>query len=416
MAIVWLDSTKNELTKTDWYDMVLPRTSTIFTRDEDEHTARRRLWDHALSVRNTNNIHIPRTLHHIKALHEFIDKANGEPILVNDMMAWYTFDAMGDLVYGQDFEMLKTGKWRPVVKQQQRALALLAPINDTIWIVRLAFAFAPFYGKIREFFKIIDFCDQRMAERIQSGAKKDDLASYFIEEYHALDGQRSLKERKALLSGNAVSAVIAGSDTTNPALTAVSYFLAKNPKDAEKVYQELQGIDVTDSIVLANLPHLNGVINETLRLFPPAMTINTRVTPSQGLWFDDTFIPGGIRVVAPKYTIMRSSEAFEDGASFIPERWYSRPEMVRIRAAFAPFGSGHRQCAGKHLALVQLRLVISSIVQKYILEFPPGFDAESVEKNLKDQVTCRPGPCWVVYKPRVSEMKRALDGNYSSII
>ena len=46
MATVWLDSTKNELTKTDWYVMVLPRTSTIFTRDEDEHTARRRLWDH----------------------------------------------------------------------------------------------------------------------------------------------------------------------------------------------------------------------------------------------------------------------------------------------------------------------------------------------------------------------------------
>lgn len=55
-------------------------------------------------------------------------------MLVNDMMAWYTFDAMGDLVYGQDFDMLKTSKWRPVVKQQQRALALLAPINDTIWM------------------------------------------------------------------------------------------------------------------------------------------------------------------------------------------------------------------------------------------------------------------------------------------
>lgn len=52
MATVWLDSTNNEFTKTDWYDMLLPRTSTIFTRDEDEHTARRRLWDHALSVKS----------------------------------------------------------------------------------------------------------------------------------------------------------------------------------------------------------------------------------------------------------------------------------------------------------------------------------------------------------------------------
>lgn len=56
MATMWLDLTKNQMTKTDWYDMVLPRTSSIFTRDEDEHTARRRLWDQAFSVKSERNI------------------------------------------------------------------------------------------------------------------------------------------------------------------------------------------------------------------------------------------------------------------------------------------------------------------------------------------------------------------------
>lgn len=146
----------------------------------------------------------------------------------------------------------------------------------------------------------------------------------------------------------------------------------QTPRTRAKIFQELQGIDITDSKALAALPHLNGAINESLRLFPPAMTVNTRIAPPQGLWIEDTFIPGGTKLIAPKYVIMRckflvdnlkpcllgnfygeicripetddkvyiADEAFEDASSFIPERWYSRPEMVRVRAAFAPFGSG----------------------------------------------------------------------------
>lgn len=95
------------------------------------------------------------------------------------------------------------------------------------------------------------------------------------------------------------------SDTTSPALTCVTYLLAKHPEHAQKIFQELQGIDITDSKALAALPHLNGAINESLRLFPPAMTVNTRIAPPQGLWIEDTFIPGGTKLIAPKYVIMR---------------------------------------------------------------------------------------------------------------
>jgi len=63
---------------------------------------------------------------------------------------------------------------------------------------------------------------------------------------------------------------------------------------------------------------------------------------------------------------------------------------------------GHRQCAGKNIALIQLRLVLSSIILKYTLDFAPGFIADNVEMQMKDQVTCRPGACWIIYKSRVN--------------
>lgn len=56
MATMWQDLTISQMTKIHWYDMVLPRTSSIIARDEEEHTACRRVWDQAISVKSKKNI------------------------------------------------------------------------------------------------------------------------------------------------------------------------------------------------------------------------------------------------------------------------------------------------------------------------------------------------------------------------
>ena len=81
--------------------------------------------------------------------------------------------------------------------------------------------------------------------------------------------------------------------------------LAKHPEHADKIYKELLTCDVTDVDVLAMLPHLEAVINETMRLCPPAMTGANRLTADQGLWIGSVWIPGNTKVAAPKYSIMR---------------------------------------------------------------------------------------------------------------
>ncbi len=81
--------------------------------------------------------------------------------------------------------------------------------------------------------------------------------------------------------------------------------MCKHPRDAEKILSEVLEIDETDSNILAKLPHLNGVVNETLRLLPPQMTGGGRMTSSEGLWVDDTWIPGDVKVTASKYVLSR---------------------------------------------------------------------------------------------------------------
>lgn len=115
------------------------------------------------------------------------------------------------------------------------------------------------------------------------------------------------------------------SDTTRASLIALWYFMCKHPQHAEKTLAELGNIDETDSNILAKLPHLNGVVNETLRLLPPQMTGGGRMTSAEGLWVDDTWIPGGVKVTASKYVLSRCRFA----ALYLPE--------VRVRMCLRIF-------------------------------------------------------------------------------
>ncbi len=78
------------------------------------------------------------------------------------------------------------------------------------------------------------------------------------------------------------------SDTTGPSLILLFFFLASYPEDAEKIHDELTSIDPQDLSTLSNLPHLNGVINESMRLLPAALSMGTRVTPPEGLHIEGT--------------------------------------------------------------------------------------------------------------------------------
>ena len=96
-----------------------------------------------------------------------------------------------------------------------------------------------------------------------------------------------------------------GSDTTAPSLIMILYLLARHPCDMDSIRQELSEIDIDDVKAVGALPHLNGAINEAMRLLPAVLTFVTRVTPEEGLRVGETFIPGNVKIAAPRYSIGR---------------------------------------------------------------------------------------------------------------
>lgn len=134
------------------------------------------------------------------------------------------------------------------------------------------------------------------------------------------------------------------SDTTASTLTYLFYHLAKEPSQIERLRAELKSLLKPDGEYdfkdLQGADYLNGVINETLRLHPPVPSGTLRLTPAEGLTIGSKFIPGGVTVVAPPYTIGRLESCFEKALEFVPERWSSKPEMVKNKSAYAPFSLG----------------------------------------------------------------------------
>ncbi|GAP88817.1 putative cytochrome P450 [Rosellinia necatrix] len=399
-AFELLDGFGNETTRDVWYDIVRPRTSAVFTRDKLEHKVGRKFWAQGLSSKAMNDYH-PRIIALVRELSSCIGSFKANPVDIDKVMSWYSWDIMGEVLFGEDFNLTKSKITHPSIEHRDRALALAGPLGDAIWIALLGFQILPPVGRVNDWHRMMEFCEDHMKLRLKRGDNgKTDMAQYFIEEYENTAKTRSQKARDLHLSGTAVTAVVAGSDTTRAVLIGIWWFLSKSPEHAKKVQAEIDGIDVNDANALAALPHLNGVINEALRLVPPVMTGGNRITGPNGMLVDDVLIPPGVKVTCPKYVLHRMESMWVRPDEFIPERWYSQPELILDKRAFAPFSIGARYCLGKGMAIAALRLVVTILLGDYDVAFAPGYDEDTMWRDMRDQVTCQPGAVMCVFRPR----------------
>ena len=90
--------------------------------------------------------------------------------MLNDVMSWFSFDAMGEITFGEDFGMMKGKKTSGELTHQRKALALLAPLNDATWIAHMGFQLFPFLDVIKNWWTAVDFCCSRMDKRIEVGS------------------------------------------------------------------------------------------------------------------------------------------------------------------------------------------------------------------------------------------------------
>lgn len=161
------------------------------------------------------------------------------------------------------------------------------------------------------------------------------------------------------LRGDTRLTIVGGSDTTAATLTYLFYHLANDQSQVKKLREELEplldGKSILDQQNVSKAPHLDGVIQEALRLHPAIPSGFPRVTPPEGIMIGETFIPGGTTIVLPVYAMQRDEANYVRADEFIPERWYAKPELIKNREAFLTWNVG--KCRVLLVTIIATRLI-----------------------------------------------------------
>jgi cytochrome P450 len=162
--------------------------------------------------------------------------------------------------------------------------------------------------------------------------------------------------------------------------------LMTHPRVLKKLTTEIRNtFQRADQITMTNVNSCNyllAVIEESLRIYPPSPAAHPRFVPRGGMTIDGQFVPEGVAVGITTYAIMHSSLNFKDPEDFIPERWTGEVAAFANdkREAAQAFSFGPRNCIGRNLAYVELKLVMARLLFHFDLE-------NQTAPNWRDQRT-----------------------------
>jgi cytochrome P450 len=190
---------------------------------------------------------------------------------------------------------------------------------------------------------------------------------------------------------------MAGHETTANELSWVWYLLATHPDAEARLHEELDrvlGGRMPAFADLAALTWTRMVIEETMRLYPPAHAIARRAIGED--WIGGARIPPGASISISMYVTHRNPNLWPEPARFDPERFAPAAVACRHRFAYLPFGGGQRVCIGNSFALAEAQLIVAAVAQRYRLRLAPGHPAEPIAL-----LTLRPkNGIWVTLEPR----------------
>src|SRR6266404_5761007 len=202
-----------------------------------------------------------------------------------------------------------------------------------------------------------------------NGHRHSDLLSMLM---GAMDEDGSQMTPKQLRD-ETMTIFLAGHETTALTLAWTWYLLSQNPIAEARLHEELRSVlrghapEIRD---LERLPYLQAVVNEVLRMYPPAYLLaRTSIAPSNIGGYD---FPTGTTVLASQWVMHRDARYYDDPDAFRPERWLDGL-MGRLPAgAYFPFGDGPRRCIGQSFALMESALVTATVAQQFRFRLVPG--------------------------------------------
>ena len=240
---------------------------------------------------------------------------------------------------------------------------------------------------VRELDRLVgDLVAERRAERKDVDAGADgvdpsagpvqggDFLSLLIRAQDPETGER-MSDRQ--VRDEVMTFLLAGHETTANALAWTFYLLGQHPEVEVRLRAEAREVLGGRPPALEDLPRLEvarRVALESMRLYPPAWMMERQALEDDAV--GGYRIPRGTTLLLSPYLVQRRADLWEDPLRFDPDRFAPERARGRHRCAYFPFGAGQRQCIGEALAMAELQLILSMIVQETSLELVPGHPVE----------------------------------------
>lgn len=413
------EQVKADVQPSEYYDAFVSINRGLFnTRDRVEHTRKRKTISHTFSAKSVGQF---ETYMHqnlalfVRQWDAFSKNAHGQYSVV-DSLQWFNylaFDIIGDLAFGAPFGMLEKGRDITEIQMTPGADVSYAPavevlnrrgeVSGTLGCLPQLKRYAkhlpdPFFSQgLAAVENLAGIAVARVSQRLE--ATQDDQRVDLLARLMQGKDESGAKLGRAELTAEALTQLIAGSDTTSNTSCAILYWTVKTPGVVEKLQRELdaaipQDVDIPTYDMVKDLPYLRNVINETLRIHSTSSLGLPRVVPEdfRGEILGHHFAPGTVLSV-PAYTIHRSAKIWgPDAASFVPDRWDRL--TAEQKDAFIPFSFGPRSCVGRNVAEMELALIVSTTFRRY------EFDLHQKTLETREGFLRKPLECWVGLRRR----------------
>ncbi|HYX48198.1 MAG TPA: cytochrome P450 [Ktedonobacteraceae bacterium] len=213
-----------------------------------------------------------------------------------------------------------------------------------------------------------------IAERRRQNIDTGDLLSMLLAARDEETGE-GMNDRQ--IRDELMTMLTAGHETTANALAWTWYLLSQHPEVEQRLYREIDEVLGRSIPTLEHLPELkytNMVLEEALRLYPPAGIFGRKAIADDEL--QGYHIPANSMIVMSPYATQHHPDYWPDPERFDPERFTPERSADRSHYAYFPFSSGPRMCIGSSFAMMEAQLILATIAQRYQLRMVPGHPVE----------------------------------------
>nr|WP_294787573.1 cytochrome P450 [uncultured Flavobacterium sp.] len=307
----------------------------------------------------------------------------GKPIDLFPVMSNLAFNVVAKSLFQLSTAENKFQRIKFIIEEVQNFLIKEIRLPHKAWWFSLS-------GQVKKHLQLAEennsIIREIIEERKASKEEINDLLNMLLETRYEDTGESMSVEQ---LVDEIKVLFIAGHETTANALTFTLHLLGRNQEVQEKVLEEIYAIESqTDNIIeqLQKMTYTNAVLNEAMRLYPPAW-----ITDRQNLE-DDSLAQFKIKkdtlIGISFYELHRNPKYWKNPDEFIPERFLGDQKKESMQY-FYPFGAGPRMCIGAGFAIYEMCLTIAQIVKKYniksnndVVQFNPLITLKPVDVEV----------------------------------